>query len=95
MGVVNAGWADGGLHPETFWLGYAAGEAPSNFYRLFYGWHAADMDRLYCLMSYQAQFWSDSWETGPSQSRQGIWGNSNRIYHPRQPARPAGRLQPV
>jgi len=24
------------------------------------------MDRLYCLMSYQAQFWSDSWETGPS-----------------------------
>ncbi len=100
MGVVNAGWADAGLHPETFWLGYAAGtaaawhpgagdaeEAMSNFYRLFYGWHAVDVERLYRLMSSQAQFWSDSWETGPSKSRKPIWGNSNRIYSPRQPAR--------
>ena len=23
MGVFVAGWADMGLHPETFWLGYA------------------------------------------------------------------------
>jgi hypothetical protein len=99
MGVVNAGWADAGLHPETFWLGYASGtaaawhpgasdtgEATSNFYQLFYGWHVVDMERLYRLMSNQAQFWSDSWETGPSKSRIPIWGNSNRIYNPRQPA---------
>ena len=99
IGVVNAGWADSGLHPETFWLGYAAGtaagwrpnspdpeESTNNFYRLFYGWHAVDIDRIYHLMSYQAQFWSDSWETGPSESRKGIWGSSNRIYKPRQKA---------
>jgi hexosaminidase len=100
MGVVNAGWADAGLHPETFWLGYAAGtaagwhagspepeESMSRFYRLFYGWHAGDMDRVYRLLSWQAQFWTDSWETGPSQSRKPIWGNSDRIYQPKQPAR--------
>jgi hexosaminidase len=100
IGVVNAGWADSGLHPETFWLGYAAGtasgwhpnspdpeESTSNFFRLFYGWNAVDMDRIYRLMSFQAQFWSDSWETGPSKARKPIWGNSNRIYSPRQPAR--------
>ena len=23
MGMANAGWADMGLHPDTFWLGYA------------------------------------------------------------------------
>lgn len=99
MGVVNAGWADSGLHPDTFWLGYAAGtaagwhpgadsteESTASFYRLYYGWHAADMDRLYRLMCFQAQFWTDSWETGPTKSRKGIWGNSNRIYNPRQPA---------
>jgi len=45
------------------------------------------MDRIYHLLSYQTQFWSDSWETGPSKSRKGIWGNSNRIYNPRQPSR--------
>ena len=100
IGVVNAGWADSGLHAETFWLGYAAGtaagwrpgspdpeESTDNFFRLFYGWNAVNMDRLYRLMSYQAQFWSDSWETGPSKSRKPIWGNSNRIYNPKQPAR--------
>ncbi len=99
MGVVNAGWADAGLHPETFWLGYAAGTAAgwhpgaddaaqstSDFYRIFYGPHAVEMDKLYRLMSAQAQFWSDSWETGPSTFRKGIWGSSNRIFNPRQPA---------
>jgi hypothetical protein len=100
MGVVNAGWADAGLHPETFWLGYAAGtaaawhpappdadELTNAFYRIFYGWKAEDLDRVYRLMSWQSQFWSDSWETGPSQSRKPIWGNSNLIYNPRRPAR--------
>jgi hypothetical protein len=100
IGVVNAGWADSGLHAETFWLGYAAGtsaawkpntpepeEATENFYKLFYGWNAVEMDKIYRLMSHQTQFWNDSWETGPSKSRKGIWGNSNRIYNPRQDAR--------
>ena len=49
MGVFIAGWADAGLHPETFWLGYATAPAAawnpraapeelmSCFYTLFYG----------------------------------------------------------
>ena len=98
IGAINAGWADAGSHPETFWLGYAAGtaaawkpgadpqESAKAFYRLFYGPHAADMERIYRLMSWQAQFWSDSWETGPSKSRKAIWGNSNGIFNPRHPA---------
>jgi hexosaminidase len=98
IGAICAGWADSGLHPETFWLGYAAGmaaawnpagetaESASAFYKLFYGPHAEDMDRLYRLMSWQAQFWSDSWETGPTQARKPIWGNSNSIFNPKRPA---------
>ena len=80
------------MHPETFWLGYAAGTAaawnPSSdskaFYRLFYGPHEVDMDRVYRMMSEQAQFWSDSWERGPSW-RKPIFGNSDHIYNPRKP----------
>ena len=98
IGAINAGWADAGLHPETFWLGYAAGTAaawkpPSDpqeygktFYKLFYGPHAVDLERVYRLMSWQAQFWSDSWETGPSKARKPIWGNSNGIFNPPRPA---------
>jgi len=98
IGAVNAGWADAGLHPETFWLGFAAGtaaawkpsadprESVNAFYRLFYGPHAVAMDRLYRLMSWQAQWWSDSWETGPSKARKPIWGNSNSIFNPERPA---------
>jgi hexosaminidase len=50
MGLIVAGWADNGLNPETFWLGYAtiasAGWNPAGadaardsqaFYRIFYG----------------------------------------------------------
>src|SRR5256884_3920046 len=33
MGAFVAGWADAGLHPETFWLGYATGPATA--------WHPA------------------------------------------------------
>jgi hypothetical protein len=72
MGTFIAGWADAGLHPETFWLGYASGPAAawhkgspssqelmSSFYRLFYGPGATGMGRLYQLMSQQARFlWS-------------------------------------
>jgi len=99
MGAFVAGWADAGLHPETFWLGYATGPAaawnrhsPSapelmnTFYPIFYGPRVADMGRLYQLMSEQAQFWEDSWETGPSSARTPIWGDSDRIFYPPRPA---------
>ena len=99
MGIFVAGWADPGLHPETFWLGYATGpagawhratpspkELESSFYRLFYGPGASDMGRLYQLMSEQAQFWEDSWETGPSSARTPIWGNSYSVFTPPRPA---------
>ena len=100
MGEINAGWADQGLHPETFWLGYATSastgwhpgspdlhESISTFYTLYYGWNQSNMDRLYQLMSTQAQFWNDSWDTIPSTSRKGIWGYSSGIHQPRRPAR--------
>lgn len=99
MGEFVAGWADAGLHPETFWLGYATGLAaawhqgvpdPSaleaSFYRLFYGPGVVEMGRIYQLMSEQAQFWEDSWETGPSSARTPIWGNSYAIFNPPRPA---------
>ncbi len=94
MGVFIAGWADPGLHPETFWLGYATGPARgwrhdspsseeliSSFYRLFYGSGATDMGRLYQLMSQQARFWEDSWETGPSKARTPIFGYSKGVFN--------------
>src|SRR5438105_3770972 len=99
MGVFVAGWADAGLHPETFWLGYATGPATAwhpaaaspaelmnSFYDLFYGAGAQNMGRLYQLMSEQAQIWDDTWETSPSSARTPIWGNSDRIFDPPKPA---------
>jgi hexosaminidase len=98
LGIINAGWADAGLHPETFWLGYvcinAAGwhpgfpdvqETMSSFYRLFYGPGAKDVERLYQLMSHQAQLWSDSWDTVDSTSTKPIFGNSRQIFSPKRP----------
>ena len=98
-GSVNAGWGDMGLHPETFWLGYAtasaaawhpAAQAPREsmtaFYREFYGFSSASMDRIYQLMSRQAQFWSDSWDTVASDARKPIWGNSEGVFDPPHPA---------
>jgi hypothetical protein len=98
LGIINAGWADAGLHPETFWLGYAcinaAGwhpgfpdvqETMSSFYRLFYGPEAKDVERLYQLMSHQAQFWSDSWDTVDSISTKPIFGGSRQIFSPKRP----------
>jgi hexosaminidase len=97
IGAVVAGWADMGLHPETFWLGYAtiaaAGWHPGSppveetmaaFYRLYYGDDAVGLGRVYQLMSQQAQFWFDSWESGPS-PRKPIFGYSGGIYRPRRP----------
>jgi hexosaminidase len=99
MGAIDAGWADMGLHPETFWLGYiCAGSAAwhsgssgprqlmSTFYLLFYGPEVVNMDRLYQLMSEQAQFWADSWDTTTSTARKPIWGNSYEIYKTPKPA---------
>jgi hexosaminidase len=89
-----------GLHPDTFWLGYSTAasaawhpgtpdprESMSTFYPLFYGWGVTNMDRLYQLMSTQAQIWTDSWDTVQSTARKGIWGNSEGIYDKRRPAR--------
>ncbi len=100
MGMINAGWADMGLHPETFWLGYATAggtgwnpaspdplESMRTFFPLFYGWNVENMDRLYQLMSTQAQFWADSWDTVSSTARKPIWGNSYGIFEKPRPAR--------
>jgi len=99
IGAVVAGWADAGLHPETFWLGYTTitaaawrpalrpvQESSAVFYRLFYGDGAVNMDRVYQLMSQQAQSWYDSWEPGPS-DRIGLFGNSKGIFNPRKPVK--------
>jgi hypothetical protein len=99
MGEINAGWADMGLHTETFWLGYvtssSAGwhpgtpdprESMSTFYPLFYGPGVVNMDQLYQLLSEQSQFWTDSWDSMPSKARKPIWGNSYEIYKSPKPA---------
>jgi hexosaminidase len=98
IGAVVAGWADMGLHPETFWVGYATitaaawkpaptiPESMAAFYRTFYGDSAVNMNRIYQLMSQQAHFWLDSWEWAPS-SRKPIFGNSYGIFNPRHSVR--------
>jgi hypothetical protein len=99
LGAVVAAWADAGLHTETFWLGYAtiaaaawnpagpsAPESMSAFYPLFYGPSVVDMGRVYELMSRQAQFYADSWDTGPSKARKPILGNSRGMYDTPHPA---------
>lgn len=98
IGVNVAAWADAGLHTETFWLGYATIAAAAwnpaavestarraAFYRQFYGPEAVEMDRVYELMSRQAQWWSDTWETAPSKSQKPIRGNSRGIYDQPRP----------
>lgn len=98
VGVIDTGWADEGLHPETFWLGYAAGlgyawhpgtpspqEATDSFFSLFYGPDAESMGRVYQLMSLEAQFWLDSWDVIPATNRKPIFGTWNRIYKHRRP----------
>jgi len=101
-GAFVAGWADAGLHPETFWLGYATGPAAAwhpdssgpdelmdTFYSLFYGPGQRGMPRLYELMSRQARSWEDSWERAPSQARTPIFGYSHGIFNPPHPAEDA------
>jgi hexosaminidase len=99
IGEVNAGWADEGVNPETFWLGYVASgsvawhpaspsvqEIASTFYSLFYGARVVNMDGVYRLMSEQAQSWSDSWDPIASKARKPIWGSSYEIFKTPRPA---------
>jgi len=93
MGVIVAGWADAGLNPETFWLGYATGAAAgwnsnsvaaadlkTHFYNSFYGSKTVSIDRVYELLSTQAEFWAKSWEWQPSKNRTPIFGYSRGVY---------------
>ncbi|MHB1936974.1 MAG: glycoside hydrolase family 20 zincin-like fold domain-containing protein [Acidobacteriaceae bacterium] len=92
MGAGIYAWGDLGLHPETFWLGYAVGAAAAwhprspdprelteSFYRLYYGQGAMQMGRLYQLMSAQAQFFATSWDSEPSTELPLIFGYSYGI----------------
>lgn len=100
MGVIVAGWADAGLHPETFWLGYATGAAAGwkntnvsaedlkeRFYNSFYGPGIVEMDSVYYLLSRQAQFYDESWDWEASHLRSPIFGNSEEVYKMPKPAR--------
>ncbi|MFI5156735.1 MAG: glycoside hydrolase family 20 zincin-like fold domain-containing protein, partial [Chitinophagales bacterium] len=93
MGLIIAGWADAGLNPETFWLGYIGGtaigwnfsggdstESARRFYSSFYGPAQSEMERIYELLSGQAEFFSLSWDWMPSELRKPILGNSEGIY---------------
>lgn len=99
MGVFTAAWADSGLHPDTFWLGWVSGaswawhpgtpsasDAESAFYKLYYGQGAGDMASIYQLMSTQAETYQSTWDNEPSTSRPPIWGNSNGQFNPPRPA---------
>ena len=92
IGVDIYAWGDLGPHPETYWLGYAVGasaawhpgslspqELEHDFYRLFYGSGSAQMDRLYQLLSTQAQFFASSWDNKPSDELPLIFGYSYGI----------------
>ncbi len=100
MGVIVAGWADAGLHPETFWLGYAAGasagwnnkgvtaaDVTNRFYRSFYGPATIQMDSVYRLLSTQAEFYDQSWDWVSSVWRKPILGNSDSVFTQPQPAK--------
>jgi hypothetical protein len=100
MGVVVCGWADSGLNPETFWLGYATGlsvawnhnsidaeDLSTRFYNSFYGRNAVHMDSVYRLLSRQAQFYGKSWEWQPSKNRTPIFGYSKGVFENPKPAK--------
>jgi hexosaminidase len=108
--ILGAGvyaWGDLNPHPETYWLGYAVGasaawhpgspdphELAHSFYRLFYGQAAQHMDRIYQLMSTQAQFLASSWESETSSALPLIFGYSYGIG-PFVPHRATLSLPPV
>lgn len=93
MGVIVAGWADAGLNPETFWLGYATAAAAgwnnksataqdlsNRFYNSFYGDKNVQMARVYELLSKQAVFWDKSWDWQATRWRTPIFGNSRGVF---------------
>jgi hypothetical protein len=99
IGDIDTGWGDEGLHPETFWLGYVTGlayawhpgspspeEAMDSFFQLFYGPGTLNMARVYQLMSLQGQFWLDSWDVTPTNSRKPLFGSDGIIFKPPKPA---------
>jgi hexosaminidase len=99
MGVFVAGWADAGLNPEAFWLGYATGAAAGwksnatdatdlmvRFYHSFYS-NSVEMEKVYRLLSTQAEFWGRSWQLRSSNNRVPIFGNSEQIYVEPKPAK--------
>jgi hypothetical protein len=99
LGVIVAAWGDAGLNPETFWLGYVTGtstgwnnkprtaeDLTDRFLISFYGTKIFKMNRVYQLLSYQAEFWNNSWDREPSKLRTPIIGNSNGIYDIPRPA---------
>ena len=98
MGVVIAGWADAGLHPETFWLGYATGtaagwnnknltatDATTRFMNSFYGPSQMAMDSVYRVLSAQAEFYTASWDWIASPWRSPIHGSSDSLFLQPQP----------
>ena len=100
MGVIIAGWADAGLHPETFWLGYATGtaagwhnqslspsDATARFMKSFYGPSQKDMDSVYHILSEQAEFYTESWDRIASPWRSPIKGYSAGIFPQPKPAK--------
>jgi hexosaminidase len=100
MGIIVAGWGDAGLHPETFWLGYATGTAMGwnlgkmrpddlmhRFYLSFYGDTASDMEKIYRLLSTQAGFFEQSWDWQKADLRKPILGNSEGIFPKPEKAR--------
>jgi hexosaminidase len=100
MGVVVAAWGDAGLNPETFWLGYAtaaaagwnhrsvtSGDLTNRFYHSFYGNKSVHMDKLYQLLSTQAEFYTKSWQWQPSNWRTPIFGNSYKVFDTAKPVR--------
>jgi len=92
-GVVVAARGGAGMHTETFWLGYAAisaaawnpgvnaKESMAAFYALFYGPQTVNIDRVYELMSRQAQFYGQSIPLPPAPSpdlrRDSTWTRDN------------------
>jgi len=99
IGVIDTGWADEGMHAETFWLGYVTGlgwawhpatpspqEATDSFFSLFYGPDTENMGRVYQLMSLQARFWLDSWDDIATTTRKPLFGTFNEIYNPPKPS---------
>jgi hexosaminidase len=99
MGVIVAGWADAGIHPETCWLGYAAGasagwnnrnvtsvQLTERFFNAFYRSGTIQIENIYRMLDNQARFFDDSWEWQHSDLRTPIFGNHAEIYKIPHPA---------